>query len=101
MLLVAAIALVFWRKPYRGMRLKFKGGERPLPSLFGRRAESRAVNVIFNYNGHSWDAFEVLGLPAGSSMERVEQAFQEACDKTDAESRSFLEAAYKAIRESA
>src|SRR5690349_4462282 len=25
----------------------------------------KSLNVMFNYNGHSWDAYEVLGVPAG------------------------------------
>ena len=57
----------------------------------------KALNVMFIYNGHSWDAYEVLGVPAGASMPLVTQAYNEAlrrCDKTSVE---FLETAYKAI----
>lgn len=60
----------------------------------------RSVNVIFNFNGESWDAFEVFGLPAGSGMATVEAAYKEALERADDRSRAFLDAAFKAIRES-
>ncbi|HWU42956.1 MAG TPA: hypothetical protein VN132_05940 [Bdellovibrio sp.] len=59
--------------------------------------KTKSLNVIFNYNGHSWDAYEVLGVPAGASIPTVTEAYQTAlrrCDKTSVE---FLETAYKAI----
>ena len=37
--------------------------------------------VIFNWNGHSWDAYEVLGIPAGSTRIEVNKAFQEEIQK--------------------
>jgi hypothetical protein len=62
------------------------------------RAEvARPLNVHFNYNGHSWDAYEVLGLPAGSSLEKVEAAYEESVARVDVGSRPFMDAAYKAI----
>jgi hypothetical protein len=62
-----------------------------------RAGAARPLNVHFNYNGHSWDAFEVLGLPAGSSMEKVEAAYKESLARVDVGSRPFMEAAFKAI----
>jgi len=101
----------------KGMRLKLKGSTKSSmnPSQFEnviniKGAQSpekfshiqssgeRPLNVVFNYNGHSWDAYEVLGLPAGSGPEKVEQAYREALKTVDAGSRSFLEAAYRAIQ---
>ncbi|MNL73123.1 hypothetical protein D3C87_1985380 [compost metagenome] len=52
---------------------------------------------MFNYNGHSWDAYEVLGVPAGASMKIVTDAYQTALRKSDKESMEFLETAYNAI----
>ncbi len=57
----------------------------------------RPLNVMFNYNGHSWDAYEVLGLPAGSSLEKVDEAYSQALKKADVASRGFLTAAHAAI----
>jgi hypothetical protein len=55
------------------------------------------LNVIFIYNGHTWDAHEVLGVPAGARFDDVHLAYRKALEKADLESRSFIEAAYLAI----
>lgn len=60
-------------------------------------ARAKTLNVIFNYNGHSWDAYEVLGVPAGSQLRNVTAAYQLALRNSDPESHSFLETAYKSI----
>jgi len=62
-----------------------------------RRAREKTLNVLFNWNGHSWDAFEVLGIPAGSSRDAVLQAFTRARAQSDPESHAFLQAAFDAI----
>ena len=56
------------------------------------------LNVMFNWNGHSWDAYEVLGLPAGSNLNQVKKAYEEEMAKMDEESRAFIQKAYEAIR---
>lgn len=58
---------------------------------------SKSLNVIFNYNGHSWDAYEVLGVPAGANIRIVTEAYQVAIRRCEKESVDFLETAYKAI----
>jgi len=55
------------------------------------------LNVMFNWNGHSWDAYEVLGVPAGSSPDAITAAYQAARAKCDPESVAFIQAAYDAI----
>jgi hypothetical protein len=62
-------------------------------------AASRQLNVFFNWNGHTWDAYEVLGVPAGSSRESVIQAFHVARGKSP-DSIAFLQAATDAILKS-
>lgn len=57
----------------------------------------KTLNVIFNYNGHSWDAFEVLGLPAGSSKEEARVAFEKMKAGVATESQEFLTAALDSI----
>jgi hypothetical protein len=69
--------------------------ERLIATSGGGRTKS--LNVIFNYNGHSWDAYEVLGVPAGSGIKDVTAAYQAALRKNKKESHVFLETAYKAI----
>ncbi len=59
---------------------------------------AKSLNVLFNYNGHAWDAYEVLGVPAGASLPIVTEAYQKAVKEQVAhQSLDFLETAYKAI----
>jgi hypothetical protein len=57
----------------------------------------KMLNVLFNYNGHTWDAYEVLGIPAGTSLEKVTEALHRELRKQDPNSHHFLQAAYQAI----
>ncbi len=59
--------------------------------------QEKYLNVMFMYNSHSWDAYEVLGVPAGSSITQVTEAYQACLKKCDKESIEFLEAAFQAI----
>ena len=58
----------------------------------------RDLNVKFIYNGHDWDAYEVLGLPAGSSTPQAQAAFDRAAANADQETRDFLNLALTAIK---
>ena len=70
---------------------------------FGRQpvAAQTALNVFFNWNGHSWDAYEVLALPAGSSRDAAKKAFEQIAANCDEESLLFFKAALDAILKSA
>ncbi len=57
----------------------------------------KSLNVLFNWNGHTWDAYEVLGVPAGSSLESARSAFERAVALADTETVPFLKAAFDAI----
>lgn len=59
--------------------------------------QEKTLNVFFLYNGHDWDAYEVLGLPAGASMTLVTQRYQEVLRSADKGQTEFFEAAYQAI----
>lgn len=63
-------------------------------------SQSKSLNVIFVYNGHSWDAFEVLGVPAGSHLPAVETAYKKALSETDKATHEFLRTAFEAIKKS-
>lgn len=113
---MAVAVLIFLRKrPRKGMRLrlggrstKAAGGRDVSPGIEGSippdnvtpiYAEGeRPLNVVFNWNGETWDAYEVLGIPAGSSQERVEKAYQDSLARVDEKSRSLMTTAYEAIR---
>jgi len=41
------------------------------------KVKERSLNVMFMYNGHSFDAFEILGLPAGCSYQKAKIQFDQ------------------------
>lgn len=69
----------------------------PDPSMTLEQA--KCLNVIFMWNGHSWDAYEVFGLPAGSSIEIVKVRYEELITKSDEGQKQFLYLAYSSIVE--
>lgn len=107
--LVIAVLFFRGRKQKSPTRLRFARSARPSQPPVERpktsveegeeESERRSVNlnVMFNYNGHSWDAYEVLGVPAGSSMPAVDKAFNESLKTSRKESEEFLRAAYDSI----
>lgn len=59
-----------------------------------------SLNVFFNFNGHSFDAYEALGVPAGSTLEEIQTAFQRSIQSADPASQEFFAAAMNAIQQS-
>lgn len=51
----------------------------------------------FVYNGHDWDAYEVLGVSPYSSFSEITRSYQEMIRKADAGKHEFLQAAFTAI----
>lgn len=62
------------------------------------QAQPVSLNVIFNYNGHSFDAYETLGVPAGSSWDEVKVAFENTLATNEAPSHEFYLTAFNAIK---
>lgn len=58
---------------------------------------AKNLNVLFMYNGHDWDAYEVLGVPAGCNIKLVTQRYQELIRGADEGKLLFYQAAYDAI----
>ncbi|MFN8790570.1 MAG: hypothetical protein ACK5Y2_03840 [Bdellovibrionales bacterium] len=54
-------------------------------------------SASFIYNGHDWDAFEVLGVSPYSSFSEITRVYQEAIKRADPGKHEFLQAAYMAI----
>lgn len=52
---------------------------------------------LFIYNGHTWNAYEVLGLPSGCSMDDLRVTFEQALLRSQDGSHEFLKAALSAI----
>lgn len=85
--------------PPPGVRPRGKMPE-PMPrtstsEVSGR--ETKNLNVLFMYNGHDWDAYEVLGVPAGAGLPTVTARYQELIRGADKGQLEFYEAAYQAI----
>lgn len=70
-------------------------GEYPPPRV--EPLAEKSLNAFFNWNGHSWDAFEVLGIPAGSSAQAAQVAYQELITRSAPDSHDFYKAAYDTI----
>lgn len=55
------------------------------------------LSVYFVFNGHEWEAHEILGLPAGSKMPEITAAYQNLIKTSDPSTFDFYESAYKAL----
>lgn len=53
--------------------------------------------AFFVYNGHDWDAYEVLGVSPYSSFSEITKVYQATIRKADPGKHDFLQAAYMAI----
>ncbi len=60
-------------------------------------AAEKSLNVLFQWNGHAWDAYEVLGVPAGSSLATVKTTYQGLLTQSTPDAHPFLNAAYETI----
>ena len=126
--IVVALVLymLFWRPKRRPSRLKLrerlKGDKTDVPSgwrpwgMQGAtheqqprthkthsgvpedRAAERQLTVIFQYNGHDFEAYESLGLAAGSSSEDVDQTYKTLIRLQPKDTHDFYRKAYEAIR---
>ncbi|GIL16289.1 MAG: hypothetical protein BroJett040_00400 [Oligoflexia bacterium] len=59
--------------------------------------QMKNLNVLFMYNGHSWDAYEVLGIPAGSGRSEIDRAYAQMIQKVGPDSKNFIETAYRSL----
>ncbi len=76
---------------------------KPEPSILkpeSTPSKERHLSIHFNFNGHSFEAHEILGVPQGCSLVEVEKAYQQALLKNQSDSKEFLEMALIAIQKS-
>lgn len=64
---------------------------------FSAQGTPKNLAIFFIYNGHDWEAHNVLGVAQGANMKMVTEAYQKLLQTSDPKSYEFLEAAYKAI----
>ena len=56
------------------------------------------LNIFFAFNGHEWDAFEALGIPAGCSIQTAEEAYLRVTASLESDGKLFYDLAIQAIR---
>lgn len=78
----------------KNRRPSFPFGGSKLPEI---RTQDRPLQVYFNYNGETFDAFEVLGLPAGASAEQIGHRMRELQTEAPIRDRSLHAAAFQAL----
>jgi hypothetical protein len=98
------VALYFWRGRARDKTtvLNLGGKTKIGPNAINhalrnqgpQHQSERDLGVIFNFNGHQWEAYQVLGVPAGSSIETCRHACQKLQQSDDSK---MFELALQAI----
>jgi hypothetical protein len=88
------------RKKQYPTKLDMKRIDSPITHGGSHAAASEAVvlNIMFNYNGHSFDAYQALGIPAGSTWPEVKAAFDKCLDDNDPSAKEFYLTAFNAIK---
>ncbi len=72
--------------------------EAPLAQAsFAKSGGSKQLSIFFMYNGHDWEAHQVLGIPQGASIDVATRAYQEQLKTAEPSSYDFYEAAHAAI----
>ena len=105
-LIVTPIVISFFfirrRQDPARLNLNRENAAKPSEQLAGQPspASEKVLNVLFNWNGHDWDAYEVLGLPAGSSVESVTVIYQKLLTQSEPDTLLFYKAAFEAIQKS-
>lgn len=98
---VIMLALLFMRekgKKPQPTKLNMKKTKfRPVKDVDINNEEE--LNVYFMHNGYLWDAYDIIGVPAGAPMSDVEMAYIKSRTRMDDESKEILEMAYDAIHE--
>lgn len=89
---------IFKRKPSEPSSINFraKGDQAEVRAAQGI-SQKRPSGVVFNYNGHTWDAYEVLGVSKGASIEEIKSAFNKSLEKSDVNSHDFLKEALHTV----
>lgn len=79
------------------LKMDATGGAEIFHRKIPQPSEGKSLNCIFQFNGHDWDAFQVLGVPAGSSKEACSRAFHDLKRNSGEESADFLNSAWSAL----
>lgn len=58
---------------------------------------AKNLSIFFMYNGHDWEAHDVLGVPRGVNLTMATEAYQKLLINEDPSTFEFYEGAYNAI----
>jgi hypothetical protein len=58
----------------------------------------RNLDCLFMYNGEDYDAYQILGAPAGCNLQQAEAAYQATLKTSDPSAKPLLDAAIEALR---
>ncbi len=58
---------------------------------------AKNLSIFFMYNGHDWEAHDVLGIPQGASLVMATEMYQKLIKTEDPSTFEFYESAYNAI----
>jgi len=87
------------RRRRRPSKLNMKAGNaslQPAPAGLDPQ-DATTLDCWFNYNGHLWEAHEVLGVPAGASFGEIQKAHQDLVAEMGLSSRALLDYALKSL----
>jgi len=59
--------------------------------------QERQLTCVFQFNGHDFEAYEVFGLPAGTSLDTVDETYQEVIKSQPSDTHPFYQKAYEAL----
>lgn len=76
-------------------KLNLRNSTEPVELKGGKAVKD--IAIVFNYNGHSWNAHEVLGTTKSSNLIEIKLAFEKALKQADPKSHEFLKTALEAI----
>lgn len=90
--------MVFGALFLRGRRLALKNTPNfKMTADLGDHKNKPNLKVMFVYNGHTWDAHEVLGIKPGSSLNEIKAAFERTMKNNDSGAHDFIKTALAAI----
>jgi hypothetical protein len=59
--------------------------------------KARDLSLYFIYNGHDWEAHDVLGVPRGAPLSQVTEVYQALLKTSDPSTFEFFDTAYKTL----
>ena len=103
---VGIAAGILYGKKRKPSRLRMRAPSSNLPETYGKtklkyedmKQGLKSLDCFFIYNGHEFNAYESLEVPAGAPKEMVEAAYKKLLETADPSQKEFFRIAYEAIQ---